>query len=147
MAEGEHDDYCLREYKYQFQHDLLDGKVAFITGGASGIGFRIAELLMRHGCKTIIGSRRMKKLEEVGKQEINNVLKVVFAWDANPQLKADIIYCSHASFLPLHKLLLLLLCVHCVVFLLSCCWCCSLQKNWKVELDKPVCQFKWMSEK
>ena len=63
--ESNHDDYCLKSYKYQFQPDLLKGKVAFITGGASGIGFRIAELFMRHGCRTIIGSRRMKKLQEV----------------------------------------------------------------------------------
>ncbi len=67
MAEREHDDYCLQSYDYQFQSDLLKGKVAFITGGASGIGFRIAELFMRHGCKTVIGSRRMQKLQEVSK--------------------------------------------------------------------------------
>lgn len=65
MADTAHDDYCLQEYKYLYQEDLLQGKVAFITGGASGIGFRIAELFMRHGCSTVIGSRRMEKLEEV----------------------------------------------------------------------------------
>lgn len=65
MAESAHDDYCLPEYRYLYQEDLLKGKVAFITGGASGIGFRIAELFMRHGCSIAIGSRRMKKLEEV----------------------------------------------------------------------------------
>ncbi len=62
---ADHDDYCLKEYSYLFQKDLLQGKVAFITGGASGIGFRIAEVFMRHGCDTIIGSRRMEKLNEV----------------------------------------------------------------------------------
>lgn len=67
MAETKHDDFCLQEYKYLFQEDLLRGKVAFITGGASGIGFRISELFMRHGCHTIIGSRRMNKLKEVYK--------------------------------------------------------------------------------
>ncbi len=60
-----HDDYCLEQYKYQFQPDILGGKVAFITGGGSGIGFRIAEVLMRHGCDVAIGSRRKDKLEEV----------------------------------------------------------------------------------
>lgn len=60
-----HDDYCLQDYKYLYQADLLEGKVAFITGGGSGIGFRIAELFMRHGCRTIIGSRRLDKLQEV----------------------------------------------------------------------------------
>lgn len=62
---ADHDDYCLREYKHQFQESLLRGKVAFITGGASGIGFRIAELFMRHGCTTVIGSRRIEKLKQV----------------------------------------------------------------------------------
>lgn len=65
MAGSSHDDYCLQEYKYLFQKDLLRGKVAFITGGASGIGFRIAELFMRHGCSTVIASRRMEKLQQV----------------------------------------------------------------------------------
>lgn len=66
MADLEqHDDYCLAEYKYSFQQDLLQDKVAFITGGASGIGFRIAEIFMRHGCHTVIGSRRKEKLEQV----------------------------------------------------------------------------------
>ncbi len=60
-----HDDYCLEQYKHQFQADLLQGKVAFITGGGSGIGFRMAELLMRHGCHVAIGSRRRDKLQEV----------------------------------------------------------------------------------
>ena len=61
-----HDDYCLEQYKHQFQADLLQGRVAFITGGGSGIGFRMAELLMRHGCHVAIGSRRRDKLQEVG---------------------------------------------------------------------------------
>lgn len=61
----DHDDYCLEQYEYRFQPEILKGKVAFITGGASGIGFRIAELLMRHGCDIAIASRRMSKLEQV----------------------------------------------------------------------------------
>ena len=38
---------CLDEYDYFFRPDLLSGKVAFITGGGSGIGFTIAEVFMR----------------------------------------------------------------------------------------------------
>lgn len=64
MADSDYN-YCLQEYKYLFQEDLLRGKVAFITGGGSGIGFRIAELFMRHGCNTVIGSRKMEKLQQV----------------------------------------------------------------------------------
>ncbi|XP_052773154.1 peroxisomal 2,4-dienoyl-CoA reductase [(3E)-enoyl-CoA-producing]-like isoform X2 [Mya arenaria] len=40
------------------------GKVAFVTGGGTGIGFTIAEVLMRHGCDTVIASRRLDKLQE-----------------------------------------------------------------------------------
>ncbi|KAJ8317981.1 hypothetical protein KUTeg_003072 [Tegillarca granosa] len=40
------------------------GKVAFITGGGTGIGFTIAEVFMRHGCNVVIGSRRLGKLQE-----------------------------------------------------------------------------------
>ena len=64
----DHDDYCLKDYRYYFQPDLLKGKTAFISGGASGIGFRISELLMRHGCDIVIVSRNIKKLEEVRKE-------------------------------------------------------------------------------
>lgn len=40
-------DVCLANYDYFFKPDLLAGKVAFITGGGSGIGFTITEVLMR----------------------------------------------------------------------------------------------------
>ena len=59
------DDVCLETYRYLFQKDILKDKVAFISGGGSGIGFRIAEILMRHGCRTVIASRRLAKLQEV----------------------------------------------------------------------------------
>lgn len=62
------DDRCLDEYQFRYQQDLLDGKVAVITGGGSGIGFRITELFMRHGCRTVIASRNMKKLEQVSNE-------------------------------------------------------------------------------
>ena len=38
---------CLDHYDYFFRPNLLSGKVAFITGGGSGIGFTITEVLMR----------------------------------------------------------------------------------------------------
>lgn len=43
----ERDTKCLDQYDYFFRPDLLSGKVAFITGGGSGIGFTITEVLMR----------------------------------------------------------------------------------------------------
>ena len=64
-AKDVHDDYPLKDYKYRYCSDLLAEKVAFVSGGGSGIGFRIAELLMRHGCNVAIGSRRIDKLEQV----------------------------------------------------------------------------------
>ena len=65
MAESAHEDYCLESYSYRFSPALLEGRVAFITGGGSGIGFRIAELFMRHGCNTVIVSRNLRKLRDV----------------------------------------------------------------------------------
>uniref|UniRef100_A0A3P8VVH9 Peroxisomal 2,4-dienoyl-CoA reductase [(3E)-enoyl-CoA-producing] n=1 Tax=Cynoglossus semilaevis TaxID=244447 RepID=A0A3P8VVH9_CYNSE len=45
-------DDCLTSYTHIYSPDLLKDRVAFITGGGSGIGFRIAEVFMRHGCDT-----------------------------------------------------------------------------------------------
>nr|XP_035939394.1 peroxisomal 2,4-dienoyl-CoA reductase isoform X2 [Halichoerus grypus] len=39
-------------------------KVAFIPGGGSGIGFRIAEIFMRHGCHTVIASRSLPRVSK-----------------------------------------------------------------------------------
>lgn len=54
---------CFTDYVYLFSPDLLKGKVAFITGGGSGICFTIAEILMRHGCHTVIASRNLERLQ------------------------------------------------------------------------------------
>ncbi|XP_077880948.1 peroxisomal 2,4-dienoyl-CoA reductase [(3E)-enoyl-CoA-producing] isoform X3 [Ictidomys tridecemlineatus] len=101
------EDECLPEYRYLFcpdlLHDLLKGhffscfrdKVAFITGGGSGIGFRIAEIFMRytlpetlreptgttavlrlaiwfcrHGCHTVIASRSLLRVSMAAKKLI-----------------------------------------------------------------------------
>ncbi|KAK7498506.1 hypothetical protein BaRGS_00010166 [Batillaria attramentaria] len=55
---------CLERYEYIFQKDLLKDKVAFITGGGSGICFTIAEIFMRHGCDTAIVSRNFDRLKK-----------------------------------------------------------------------------------
>lgn len=57
-------DDCMTTYTHIYSPDLLKGQVAFITGGGSGIGLRIAEVLMRHGCDTVIASRNLEKLTE-----------------------------------------------------------------------------------
>ncbi len=46
-----------------FRDRLLDGRVAFITGGGSGIGLRIAERFAEHGAKVMLAGRRAEKLQ------------------------------------------------------------------------------------
>ncbi|MDC0711387.1 SDR family oxidoreductase [Stigmatella sp. ncwal1] len=42
----------------------LDGKIAIITGGGSGIGFAIAERFARDGAQVVLAGRRQQRLEE-----------------------------------------------------------------------------------
>lgn len=57
-----------------FPADLFKDKVAFITGGGSGLGKAIAVHLVRHGGKAVIVGRRMEVLrstaEEIGSEHV-----------------------------------------------------------------------------
>ena len=51
-----------------FRNDLHKGKVAFVTGGATGINFGITKALGEHGAKVFIMSRRESVLQEACKK-------------------------------------------------------------------------------
>ena len=53
---------------YIFKDGILSGKVALVTGGASGIGYGISHRLARAGADVVIASRRVEKCEEVAKE-------------------------------------------------------------------------------
>ncbi len=43
-----------------FRADLLAGQVAFVTGGATGIGKEICRVLGRHGARIVMASRKQE---------------------------------------------------------------------------------------
>lgn len=47
-----------------FRERLLEGRVAFVTGGGSGIGLRMAERFAEHGASVMLVGRRAEKLQE-----------------------------------------------------------------------------------
>jgi len=51
-----------------FRNRLFKGKVAVVTGGGSGIGKAIATELSSLGCKVVIASRNLEKLEKAAEE-------------------------------------------------------------------------------
>ena len=54
----------------------LDGKIAVITGGSTGIGLAAAKLFVREGAYVFITGRRQKELDEAVKAIGNNVTAI-----------------------------------------------------------------------
>ncbi|HTS29789.1 MAG TPA: SDR family oxidoreductase [Bryobacteraceae bacterium] len=47
-----------------FRDNLLQDRVAFVTGGGSGIGRRMAERFAEHGAKVVLVGRKQEKLDD-----------------------------------------------------------------------------------
>ena len=55
-----------------FRDDILQGRVALLTGGGSGITFAIAEALVAHGASVALVSRRQERLDEAAEIVLEN---------------------------------------------------------------------------
>lgn len=51
----------------------LNGKLAFVTGGGTGIGLGITQSLVNAGCKVIIAGRRSEVLQKVADENPENI--------------------------------------------------------------------------
>ena len=54
----------------------LDGKIALITGGGTGIGAAITKRFVQEGAKVCIAGRRKEKLEETASRVPEGTVKI-----------------------------------------------------------------------
>jgi len=63
--------------EFQKMADLMKGKIAAITGAASGIGLECAKTLLAEGAKVVLVDRAQDKLEQICKELGPNALPLV----------------------------------------------------------------------
>lgn len=68
--------------------NLLESKVAIITGASSGIGEKTAEIFAEQGAKVVIAARRIEKLQKL-KEKIESAGGEAFPVKADVSSKAD----------------------------------------------------------
>ncbi|RIB21361.1 2,4-dienoyl-CoA reductase [Gigaspora rosea] len=74
-----------------FKNNILKGKVAFVTGGGSGICKGMTEAMLRHGAKAVIISRRFDKLDKAAEEMRKEIGAEVLAIAADVRKPEDII--------------------------------------------------------
>lgn len=76
---------------------LLDGKVAIVTGGTSGIGKRIAEVFVTEGARIVVGARRSDEGEQL-ERELGAAAKFIRTDMTDPAQVAAMINCAVTAF-------------------------------------------------
>ncbi len=76
-----------------FQENLLEGQVALVTGGGTGIGFGIAKELARYGADVAVASRNSEHLDPAVAKlaELGNRVIGVQADVRNPESVSDMV--------------------------------------------------------
>ncbi|ORY06937.1 NAD(P)-binding protein [Basidiobolus meristosporus CBS 931.73] len=73
-----------------FLPDTLKGKVAFVTGGGSGICKGIAEALLKHGAKVVIASRSLDRVTKAAEEMAKSTGGECFAVSADVRKPEDV---------------------------------------------------------